>query len=109
MIDGSVTGGPVVPTPTHPLIQSAYAALSPSDTYICNFETSRQFTLSGLSGITMANALRILFPAAIGALIATLILLIAPEGVLPQVATPVQEPQPQQLLQLVLMILGYLH
>ena len=57
MIDGSVTGGPVVPTPTHPLIQSAYAALSPSDTYICNFETSRQFTLSGLSGITMANAI----------------------------------------------------
>ena len=56
-ISGSVTGGPVVPTPTHPLIQSAYAALSPSDTYICNFETSRQFTLSGLSGTTMAAAI----------------------------------------------------
>ena len=45
---------------------------------------------------TQTFALRILFPAAIGGLIATLILLIAPEWVLPQVATPVQEPQPQQ-------------
>ena len=57
MIDGSVTGGPVVPTPTHPLINSAYSPLAPSDTYICNFETSRQFTLSGLSGVTMAAAI----------------------------------------------------
>ena len=57
MIDGSVTGGPVVPTPTHPLIKSAYSPLAPSDTYICNFETSRQFTLSGLSGATMAAAI----------------------------------------------------
>ena len=57
MIDGSVTGGPVIPTPTHPLIKSAYAPLAPADTYICNFETSRQFTLSGLSGTTMANAI----------------------------------------------------
>ena len=56
-MSGSVTGGPVVPTPTHPLIKSAYAPLSPMDTYICNFETSRQFTLSGLSGTTMANAI----------------------------------------------------
>jgi hypothetical protein len=57
MIDGSVTGGPVVPTPTHPLIKSAYAPLKPSDTYLTNFETSRQFTLSGLSGVTMAAAI----------------------------------------------------
>ena len=57
MLDGSVTGGPVVPTPTHPMIKSAYAPLSPMDTYICNFETSRQFTLSGLSGATMAAAI----------------------------------------------------
>ena len=57
MIDGSVTGGPVLPTPTHPLIKSAYSPLAPSDTYICNFETSRQFTLSGLSGVTMAAAI----------------------------------------------------
>ena len=57
MLDGSVTGGPVIPTPTHPLIQSAYSGLSPTDTYICNFETSRQFTLSGLSGTTMAAAI----------------------------------------------------
>ena len=57
MLDGSVTGGPVVPTPTHPMIKSAYAPLAPADTYITNFETSRQFTLSGLSGITMANAI----------------------------------------------------
>ena len=56
MLDGSVTGGPVVPTPTHPMIKSAYAPLAPADTYITNFETSRQFTLSGLSGITMASA-----------------------------------------------------
>ena len=57
MIDGSVTGGPVIPTPTHPLIQTAYSPLNVNDTYICNFETSRQFTLSGLSGTTMANAI----------------------------------------------------
>ena len=57
MIDGSVTGGPVIPTPTHPLIKSAYSPLAPSDTYVCNFETSRQFTLSGLSGVTMAAAI----------------------------------------------------
>ena len=57
MLDGSVTGGPVIPTPTHPLIQSSYAPLTKSDTYLTNFETSRQFTLSGLSGITMAAAI----------------------------------------------------
>ena len=57
MLDGSITGGPVIPTPTHPLIKSAYAPLAPADTYICNFETSRQFTLSGLSGTTMAAAI----------------------------------------------------
>ena len=57
MVDGSVTGGPVIPTPTNPLIKSAYAPLAPADTYICNFETSRQFTLSGLSGVTMAAAI----------------------------------------------------
>ena len=56
-MSGSVTGGPVIPTPTHPMIKGAYAPLSPMDTYICNFETSRQFTLSGLSGTTMANAI----------------------------------------------------
>ena len=56
MLDGSVTGGPVIPTPTHPLIKSAYAPLAPADTYVCNFETSRQFTLSGISGVTMATA-----------------------------------------------------
>ena len=60
MIDGSVTGGPVVPTPTHPLIKTAYAPLNPADTYLCNFETSRQLTLSGLSGVTLTtNAQRI--------------------------------------------------
>ena len=57
MVDGSVTGGPVIPTPTHPLIKNAYAGLQVSDTYICNFETSRKFTLSGLSGVTMAAAI----------------------------------------------------
>ena len=57
MLDGSVTGGPVVPIPTHPRIQTAYAPLNVNDVYICNFETSRQFTLSGLSGVTMANAI----------------------------------------------------
>ena len=55
MIDGSVTGGPVVPTPTHPLIISTYSPLSRADTYVCNFETSRQFTLSGLSGVTLTT------------------------------------------------------
>ena len=56
----SVSGGPVVPTPTHPRIQSAYAPLSPSDVYLCNFETSRKLTLSGLSGVTLTtNAQRV--------------------------------------------------
>ena len=55
MIDGSVTGGPVVPTPTHPLIKNAYASLSIADTYLCNFETSRILTLSGLSGVTLTT------------------------------------------------------
>ena len=56
----SVSGGPVVPTPTHPLIKSAYAPLTRADTYLCNFETSRQLTLSGLSGVTLTtNAQRI--------------------------------------------------
>ena len=56
----SVSGGPVVPTPTHPLIKSAYAPLGPADVYLCNFETSRQLTLSGLSGVTLTtNAQRI--------------------------------------------------
>jgi len=55
MIDGSVTGGPVIPTPVNPRIQSAYAPLSPSDVYLCNFETSRKLTLSGLSGVTLTT------------------------------------------------------
>ena len=55
MIDGSVTGGPVLPTPTHPLIKSGYAPLSPADVYLCNFETSRRLTLSGLSGVTLTT------------------------------------------------------
>ena len=38
MIDGSVTGGPVVPTPTSPLIESTYSSLNVADTYVCNFE-----------------------------------------------------------------------
>ena len=60
LIDGSVTGGPVVPTSTHPLIKSAYAPLSPTDVYLCNFETSRRLTLSGLSGVTLTtNAQRV--------------------------------------------------
>ena len=57
MIDGSVTGGPVVPTPTNPLIESTYSSLNVADTYVCNFETSRELTLSGLSGTTMAAAI----------------------------------------------------
>ena len=56
-MSGSVTGGPVLPTPTHPLIKGAYAPLGITDIYLCNFETSRQFTLSGLSGVTMAAAI----------------------------------------------------
>ena len=57
---GSVSGGPRLPVPTHPLIKSAYAPLSRADTYLCNFETSRQLTLSGLSGVTLTtNAQRI--------------------------------------------------
>ena len=51
----SVSGGPVVPTPTHPLIKSAYAPLSRADVYLCNFETSRLLTLSGLSGVTLTT------------------------------------------------------
>ena len=60
MIDGSVTGGPVLPTPTHPLIKTAYSPIGPADVYLCNFETSRLLTLSGLSGVTLTtNAQRI--------------------------------------------------
>ena len=55
MIDGSVTGGPVVPTPTSPLIESTYSSLNVADTYVCNFETSRELTLSGLSGVTLTT------------------------------------------------------
>ena len=55
MPDGSVTGGPVVPTPTNPLLLNTYSSLNSSDTYICNFETSRQLTLSGLSGVTLTT------------------------------------------------------
>ena len=55
MPDGSVTGGPVVPTPTAPLLLNTYSSLNSSDTYICNFETSRQLTLSGLSGVTLTT------------------------------------------------------
>ena len=55
-MSGSVTGGPVIPTPTNPLIKGTYSTLDIADVYVCNFETSRQFTLSGLSGITMATA-----------------------------------------------------
>ena len=54
---GSVSGGPRLPVPTHPRIRSSYSPMQPADTYMCNFETSRQFTLSGLSGITMAAAI----------------------------------------------------
>ena len=56
MIDGSVSGGPVSSySYVHPRIQSAYAPLSPSDVYLCNFETSRKLTLSGLSGVTLTT------------------------------------------------------
>ena len=54
-INGAVTGGPVIPTPTHPLIKSSYINLDPTETYICNFESSRQLTLSGLSGVTLTT------------------------------------------------------
>ena len=55
MIDGSLTGGPVIPTPTDTLIQSSFAPLLPSDTYFCNYESSRELTLSGLSGVTLTT------------------------------------------------------
>ena len=55
MPDGSVTGGPIVPTPTAPLLINTYSSLNPSDIYFCNFETSREFTLSGLSGVTLTT------------------------------------------------------
>ena len=58
MIDGSVTGGPVLPTPTHPLIKGGYAPLALTDTYLCNFETSRLLTLSGLSGVTLTTGVQ---------------------------------------------------
>ena len=54
---GSVSAGPRLPVPTHPLIKTSYSIMQPADTYMCNFETSRQFTLSGLSGTTMAAAI----------------------------------------------------
>ena len=54
---GSVSAGPRLPVPTHPLIKTSYSIMQPADTYMCNFETSRQFTFSGLSGTTMAAAI----------------------------------------------------
>ena len=55
MEGGSVTGGPVVPTPTNTVIQNSFVSLVPADTYFCNFETSKEFTLSGLSGVTLTT------------------------------------------------------
>ena len=55
LANGAVTGGPVIPTPTHPLIKSSYINLDPTETYICNFESSRELTLSGLSGVTLTT------------------------------------------------------
>ena len=45
-INGAVTGGPVIPTPTHPLIKSSYINLDPTETYVCNFETCRYNNMS---------------------------------------------------------------
>ena len=55
MEGGSVTGGPVVPTPTNTVIQNSFVSLVPADTYFCNFETSRQrdlirFRIEALEG-----------------------------------------------------------
>ena len=55
LANGAVTGGPVIPTPTHPRIKSSYINLDPTETYVCNFESSRELTLSGLSGVTLTT------------------------------------------------------
>ena len=47
--DGSTTGGPRVPVPVHPLIQSAYASVLPQDQFINNWETSSEITISGMT------------------------------------------------------------
>ena len=55
MPDGSVTGGPLVPNVPSPIILNTYSSLNKSDTYFCNYESSRELTLSGLSGVTLTT------------------------------------------------------
>ena len=47
--NGSTSGGPRVPVPVHPLIQSAYASVLPQDQFINNWETSSKLTISGMT------------------------------------------------------------
>ena len=47
--NGSTSGGPRVPVPVHPLIQTAYASVFPQDQFINNWETSSELTISGMT------------------------------------------------------------
>ena len=48
-LNGSLTGGPRVPVPVHPNIQSAYVSVLPMDQFINNWETTNVKTISGMS------------------------------------------------------------
>ena len=50
---------PATPIVTHRDIENAYVFVSPSDTLISNFETSRQITLSGTTGNATSYAINI--------------------------------------------------
>ena len=47
-LNGSLTGGPRVPVPVHPNIQSAYVSVLPQDQFINNWETTNLRTVSGM-------------------------------------------------------------
>jgi len=53
ILNGSPTGGPVVPVPVNPLIQSSYEGVLPQDQFINNWESSSLVTLSGFHSSTV--------------------------------------------------------
>ena len=55
-LNGSLTGGPRVPVPVHPNIQSAYVSVLPQDQFINNWETTNLRTISGIHNATPGAA-----------------------------------------------------
>jgi hypothetical protein len=48
-LNGALTGGPVVPVPVHPSIQSAYSNVLPQSQFINNWESSNLITMTGFN------------------------------------------------------------